>query len=64
MQVLGKTIEINKDNPNWVNEISDLISDSRQREAVTDLSVIAQALVSEVAMQQARADGQIKVIIS
>jgi hypothetical protein len=53
MFILGKKIDM--DSPEWVNELSDMISSAREREAVTDLSVLAQGLITEIALLQGAA---------
>jgi hypothetical protein len=61
MRVLGKTIDMT--DPEWVNQISDMISDAKDCEAIFDLSVITHALVTEVAILQEAPKRPVKLLM-
>ncbi len=50
MRILGKTIDMT--NPEWVCKISDMIAEAKDAEFINDLSMIAHALVTELATEQ------------
>ena len=54
MQVLGKNVDMT--NPEWVNEVCDMIADAKEREAINDMSMLAHALVTEIAFAQDAAE--------
>jgi hypothetical protein len=61
MRLLGKTIDMT--DPEWVNQISDMIATAKEAEFIGDMSMIAHALVTEIAITQEAPLEKVKVLM-